>query len=148
MTGALARPMRWWDIPAVMEIEESVFPATAWSAAQFWSELAHDDRTYIVMELQARTVAYGGVMIRRPTADIQTIAVDSGFRGRGIARDLLGRLLCVAEERECSEVLLEVSAGNLAAIALYESVGFESISRRTAYYGPGLDALIMRRRGS
>ena len=142
------RAMRWWDIPAVMTIEESVFPDTAWTVAQFWSELAHDDRTYLVVEKADRVVAYGGVMVRPPTADIQTIAVDPGHRGLGIARDLLTRLLSRADGTGCSEVLLEVSADNAAAIALYASEGFEVIARRTSYYGPDLDALIMRRRSS
>ena len=142
------RAMRWWDIPAIMAIEKEVFPDTAWTAAQFWSELAHDDRTYLVVEKADRVVAYGGVMVRPPTADIQTIAVDPGHRGQGIARDLLTRLLSRADGTGCSEVLLEVSADNAAAIALYASEGFEVIARRTSYYGPGLDALIMRRRSS
>ena len=142
------RAMRWWDIPAVMAIEESVFPDTAWTAAQFWSELAHDDRTYLVVVESDRVVAYGGVMVRPPTADIQTIAVDPGHRGQGIARDLLSRLLAMADGTGCGEVLLEVSADNAAAIALYASEGFEVIARRSSYYGPGLDALIMRRRSS
>ena len=142
------RAMRWWDIPAIMAIEKEVFPDTAWTAAQFWSELAHDDRTYLVVVESDRVVAYGGVMVRPPTADIQTIAVDPGHRGQGIARDLLSRLLAMADGTGCSEVLLEVSADNAAAIALYASEGFEVIARRTSYYGPGLDALIMRRRSS
>ena len=148
MSATDVRAMRWWDIPAVMAIEESVFPDTAWTAAQFWSELAYDDRTYLVVEESERVVAYGGVMVRPPTADIQTIAVDPDYRGRGIARDLLTRLLATADGSGCSEVLLEVSADNAAAIALYASEGFEVIARRTSYYGPGLDALIMRRRTS
>lgn len=138
--------MRWWDIPDVVSIEESVFPATAWSAAQFWSELAQDDRTYLIVEMASRPVAYAGVMVRPPTADIQTIAVDADCRGRGIGRDLLDRLLRVAEKGGCSEVLLEVNAESAPAVTLYESAGFEVIARRSSYYGPGEDALIMRRR--
>lgn len=138
--------MRWRDIPDVVSIEESVFPATAWSAAQFWSELAQDDRTYLIVEMASRPVAYAGVMVRPPTADIQTIAVDADCRGRGIGRDLLDRLLRVAEKGGCSEVLLEVNAESAPAVTLYESAGFEVIARRSSYYGPGEDALIMRRR--
>ena len=148
MSETVLRRMRWWDIPDVMAIEEIVFPGTAWSPAQFWSELAHEDRTYLVAEQEDRVVAYGGVMVRPPTADIQTIAVDADHRGRGIARDLLTRLLVTADGSRCNEVLLEVSADNAAAIALYASEGFEVIARRASYYGPGLDALIMRRRSS
>ena len=148
MTATDVRAMRWWDIPAVLAIEGSVFPDTAWTAAQFWSELAHDDRTYLVVKDADRVVAYGGVMVRPPTADIQTIAVDPDRRGPGIARDGLTRLLATADGRACIEVLLEVSADNTAAIALYASEGFEVIAHRTSYYGPGRDALIMRRRAS
>lgn len=146
MTTMQARPMRWWDIEEVHAIEQEVFAETAWTAAQFWSELAQEDRSYLVVESADRIAAYGGVMVRPPTADIQTIAVAPADRGRGLARDLLGRLLSIAEAGECTEVLLEVRADNDPAIALYASEGFEVIARRTSYYGPGQDALIMRRR--
>jgi ribosomal-protein-alanine N-acetyltransferase len=43
-------------------------------------------------------------------------------------------------------VLLEVNAESAPAVTLYESAGFEVISRRSSYYGPGQDAFIMRRR--
>lgn len=160
MSAVDLRRMRWWDIPAVMGIEEEVFPATAWSPAQFWSELAHEDRTYVVAEeagaaqepplskYSDRIVGYGGVMTRPPTADIQTIAVHPECRGRGVARMLLSCLLETAEGTGCTEVLLEVAADNAPALALYESEGFEVIARRSSYYGPGMDALIMRRRRS
>lgn len=146
MTATQARPMRWWDIDAVHAIEREVFAGTAWSPAQFWSELAHDDRTYLVVESDGSIAAYGGVMVRPPTADIQTIAVAPAHRGQGLARDLLGRLLAIADEGACTEILLEVRADNDAAVSLYDSEGFEAIARRTSYYGPGQDALIMRRR--
>ncbi|MFM1965558.1 MAG: hypothetical protein RL134_1283 [Actinomycetota bacterium] len=146
MTAHRIRGMRWWDIADVHAIEESVFAETAWTPAQFWSELAQDDRTYLVCEASGRIAAYGGVMVRPPTADIQTIAVSAEHRGHGLARELLEHLLAVADHRDCSEVLLEVRADNAPAIALYASEGFEVIARRSSYYGPGLDALIMRRR--
>ncbi len=138
--------MRWWDITRVMAIEERVFPTTAWSTAQFWSELARDDRTYLVTQVDDDVVAYAGVMTRKPTADIQTLAVDPDWRGRGLARDLLRRLLAVAGDRGCTETLLEVRADNAEAAALYAAEDFEVIARRAGYYGPGEDALIMRRR--
>jgi [ribosomal protein S18]-alanine N-acetyltransferase len=146
MSPPPSRRMRWWDIPEVMAIEEKVFPETAWSPAQFWSELGHQDRTYLVAESTGGIAAYGGVMVRPPIADIQTIAVSLDQRGRGLGRGLLEQLLAITEESGCSEVLLEVAADNAKAIALYESEGFQVIARRTSYYGPGLDALIMRRR--
>lgn len=138
--------MRWWDIDDVMLIERDVFGPTAWSPAQFWSELAQEDRTYVVMREGVDIAGYAGLMCRPPTADVQTIAVGSPHRRRGFARALLGYLLGVADEAACTEIMLEVRADAAPAIALYESEGFEAIARRSAYYGPGQDALIMRRR--
>ena len=138
--------MRWWDIDDVILIERDVFGPTAWSPAQFWSELAQDDRTYVVLREGADVAGYAGLMCRPPTADVQTIAVAAPYRRRGLARSLLGHLLGVADEAGCTEVMLEVRADGAPAIALYESEGFEVIARRSSYYGPGDDALIMRRR--
>ena len=39
--------------------------------------------------------------------------------------------------------MLEVNAHNLAAVKLYEACGFETFSKRTAYYHDGADALMM-----
>jgi ribosomal-protein-alanine N-acetyltransferase len=39
--------------------------------------------------------------------------------------------------------MLEVEISNEAAIALYQSMGYEKISIRRDYYGAGLDAHVM-----
>jgi len=41
--------------------------------------------------------------------------------------------------------MLEVRVNNLEAIPLYEGNGFRTISQRPDYYGPGKDALVMRK---
>ena len=143
------RAMRWWDIEPIVEIERELFGDTAWSAGQFWSELAQPNRTYVVHDDDRGIAGYAGLMRVSPTADIQTIAVAPRAQRRGVASDMLTHLLQIADAT-CSQTFLEVSADNDAAITLYERSGFAAIARRTSYYGPGLDALIMRRdhRGS
>ena len=42
-------------------------------------------------------------------------------------------------------LILEVSAGNDAARALYRGAGFTEIGRRRAYYPDGSDALVLER---
>ena len=42
-------------------------------------------------------------------------------------------------------MMLEVGTKNASAIALYEKLGYENISTRKGYYGPGLDAFVMRK---
>jgi ribosomal-protein-alanine N-acetyltransferase len=90
--------------------------------------------------------AYVGVFAIPPDADLQTIAVAPRAQGRGLGRELLDRAIAEARHRGCSQVMLEVAHDNEPAIALYASVGFESLGRRRDYYGPGLDAVIMRLR--
>ena len=143
------RPMRWWDIPAVHHIEEqcfSRFPGDSWSIQQFWQELAQPTRNYVVAVDGASIVGYAGAFILAPDSDIQTVAVDPRYRGRGIADQLIEALMTQAEIGGATSMLLEVRADNAAAIALYERHGFEPLSRRSKYYPDGGDALIWRRR--
>lgn len=139
------RPMRWWDIESVMAIERELFAATAWTPAQFWGELAQGNRSYLVAEDVDGIVAYAGLMVIPPAADIQTIAVAAQAQRRGLASAMLERLLATADAAGCTQTFLEVRSDNEAAIALYERAGFAPIARRTSYYAPGEDALVMRR---
>jgi len=141
------RPMRWWDIESVIAIEHQVFPETAWTAEQFWSELAHVPATrwYVVHEDEQGVDAYVGLFALAPESDVQTIAVAQRSQGRGLGRELMRGLLDEARTRGCSHIFLEVGAQNVAAIALYGSLGFEHQARRSNYYGPGRDALVLRR---
>lgn len=146
--GLVLRPMRWWDVAAVAELEVSAFPATAWSAESFWSELAGvpGTRHYLVAEVDGRLVGYAGLAVTPPDADIQTIAVAAAQRGQGVGAALLTRLLDEAQDRGCRRVFLEVAADNDAAQRLYERHGFTLGHRRRHYYGPDRDALVMTRR--
>jgi ribosomal-protein-alanine N-acetyltransferase len=66
-------------------------------------------------------------------------------RRKGFARALLGALLAHARTQHTRLILLEVRRSNLAAIALYESFGFETTGVRRGYYSDtGEDALEMR----
>jgi ribosomal-protein-alanine N-acetyltransferase len=141
--------MRWWDIPAVMSIEQELFADEAWSEGMFWSELAErDTRRYVVDEdAEGAVCAYAGLCAYAPhEAYIQTIAVAPKAQRRGIGEALLVVLLDEAEQRGCDHVDLEVRADNEPAMRLYERHGFTKIAVRRGYYQPsGADAVVMRR---
>ncbi len=143
------RVMRWWDIPAVMSIEEELFGPESWSDGMFWSELAErDTRRYLVEEDALGAVcAYAGLCAYAPhEAYIQTIAVAPAAQRRGVGEMLLLELLGEAQRRGCDHVDLEVRADNAPAIRLYERHGFVQIAVRRGYYQPtGADAIVMRR---
>lgn len=142
------RRMRWWDIEPVMAIERSLFTAEPWTEAGFWSELAGVPATryYVVTEDGGEIVGYAGLVVVQHEADVQTVAVRADRQGQGLGRTLLDDLLAEARRRSSSQVLLEVSDDNAAAQALYAATGFERLSVRRGYYGPGLDAIVMRLR--
>jgi [ribosomal protein S18]-alanine N-acetyltransferase len=140
--------MRWWDIDAVMPLERSLFPVDPWSAAGFWSELAGvpATRTYVVAESDGEVIGYAGLFSAGDAADVQTIGVRADQQGRGLGATLLEGLVAEARRRGASALLLEVRADNAAALALYQRHGFERLALRRGYYGPGRDAVVMRRR--
>jgi len=142
------RPMRWWDIGDVAAIERAVFAVDPWSEAGFWSELAGvpQTRLYLVAEDSSGIVGYAGLAAVAHEADVQTLAVRTDRRGQGVGARLLDELLDEASRRDCSQVLLEVDADNAPAQGLYTGRGFERINVRRGYYGPGRDAVVMRRR--
>jgi ribosomal-protein-alanine N-acetyltransferase len=83
-------------------------------------------------------------------ADVMTVAVVPGWRGRGLGDLLVGELVRRAGKSGAGSVMLEVRADNGPARRLYERHGFEEVSVRRRYYrqpdGPDVDALVMRRR--
>lgn len=154
------RPMRWWDIDAILPIEAELFAGDPpWTAELFWSELAGvpGTRWYVVAEHDAEIAGYAGLMLTPgvlavgaavDSADIQTLAVAPAHQGRGLGTTLLSALLGEAAGRGAREVLLEVRADNAPALALYGRHGFERLSRRRGYYDGGrVDGWVLRRRG-
>lgn len=147
-TAVTLRPMHWTDIAAALELEVALFPHDAWSAEQFWGELAGVPATrwYVVAVDGDRLVGYAGLYaVPGADADVQSIAVAPERQGAGVGSQLLAALLDEAGRRECPRIFLEVAADNECAQHLYERRGFERVSVRRAYYGQGVDALVMRR---
>ncbi len=148
--GTTLRPMRWWDIAPVMELEQRLFPEDAWSTGMFWSELAEahsgGTRHYTVATAaDGAIVGYAGLMAIAGEGDVQTIAVDDRHQGAGLGTALLTDLIRESARRGCAELLLEVRVDNPRAQRLYERHGFEPVGIRRGYYQPAnVDALVMR----
>ncbi|MDF1719852.1 MAG: GNAT family N-acetyltransferase [Minwuia sp.] len=89
----------------------------------------------------------GFVLLRKvlDEAEVILVAVDRARRRQGIARRLLTHVL--AEHDGLARAYLEVASDNLAAIALYQALGFTEVGRRRGYYkraaGDPVDAHVM-----
>jgi len=139
------RPMRWYDIDPVMEIEHELFGNESWTVAMFWSELAeHDTRWYVVAHEGDEIVGYGGLCAYPDESFVQTLAVRRDRQGVGVGARVLAALVDEARRRGEPMVGLEVRADNQVAQRLYHRFGFEQIGVRKGYYQPSnTDAVLM-----
>jgi GNAT superfamily N-acetyltransferase len=71
---------------------------------------------------------------------VEDVFVDASARGQGIARALLTVATDRALERGCRRMELDVNEANTAALALYESFGFQTGNPRDLYMRRHLDA--------
>ena len=76
-------------------------------------------------------------------AEILTLAVAPGARGKGLGRALLQAAIGRAHAMGAQTMFLEVGADNPAALALYAALGFTKVGDRKGYY-QGRDALVLR----
>ncbi len=76
--------------------------------------------------------------------ELLRIAVDKEYRKHGIGSRMMKEMIRLCTEDDGEKIFLEVRESNEAAIAMYESLGFDEISRRKDYYKkPTEDAVIM-----
>jgi [ribosomal protein S18]-alanine N-acetyltransferase len=78
-------------------------------------------------------------------AEILSVAIKPGWRGRGFSRPLLDLHLRRLAGLGTGTVFLEVDEKNAPAVRLYRKAGFYDVGRRTGYYGGGATALVLRR---
>ena len=127
---------------AVAELERSVF-AEPWSEKAL--ELLLTDGAYGMVCLQnGEALAYGGLLVALDEGQITNIAVRADQRRKGLGRAVLTALEAEARKRGLVQISLEARVSNVAAIALYESLGYKTEGRRHGFYRhPTEDALVM-----
>lgn len=136
------------DAARCAELESQLFPGDdPWPARAFLAELSSRHNHYVAARTDDILIGYGGIAQLGRKApyeyEIHTIGVGPDYQGHGVGRQILGRLLALADE---GVVFLEVRTDNVAAISLYESVGFTRVGLRKRYYRvSGADAYTMRR---
>lgn len=81
---------------------------------------------------------------RKLVGYVVTLDVAPAYRRQGIARQLVEAVARFAASDDCTVLALHVHTGNTVAICFYERLGFEIVGSVEAFYGLGLDALMMR----
>jgi tRNA threonylcarbamoyl adenosine modification protein YeaZ/ribosomal-protein-alanine acetyltransferase len=133
------------DLKAVEALQQQTF-TNPWGVDAIRWELENTDvaRLYVAREPGGALVAYCACWVIFDELHINSFAVDPAWRRRGIARQVLARVLEEAASSGVRAATLEVRRSNVAARALYEGLGFQVEGTRRDYYQePREDALIL-----
>jgi ribosomal-protein-alanine N-acetyltransferase len=126
------RPMMEIDLPEVAAIEQKSY-AFPWSENIF-RDCLRVGYTCRALDLAGQIIGYGVMSLGAGEAHVLNVCVRDEYRSLGFGRRLLEHLLERAGASGVSEAFLEVRPSNLAAIRLYQRLGFEQIGIRRGYY--------------
>jgi ribosomal-protein-alanine N-acetyltransferase len=113
-----------------IELRSHAFP---WSEKTFASNQG-DRYLNLRLDVDGTLAAFAVTQVVLDEATLFNIAVDPVWQRRGLGRQLLEHLIRELEARDVFTLWLEVRASNSAAIALYESLGFNEATVRRNYY--------------
>lgn len=126
------RAMQLADVDAVMRIEPTIFPYP-WTRGNFTDSLQSGYHC-LVMEAEAEVIGYAVLMMVLDEAHLLNLSIARDQQGRGLGRELLQYAMILGRNYGGLNMFLEVRPSNLAAIGLYESMGFNEMAIRRHYY--------------
>lgn len=122
------------DLDSIHHIEQMSF-ARPWSRADLNRDInSNPVARYVVLVLEGEVIGFAGAHIVLDEGHVTNIAILPEHRGKGYGKPLAGALIKYAANLGVSYMTLEVRKSNRAAIRLYESLGFQSVSTRKGYY--------------
>jgi ribosomal-protein-alanine N-acetyltransferase len=143
------RPMRKDDLDSVMVIDRLSF-RMPWPESAYRHDLSNNPNAILWVAEEyfpdkgSNVIGMIDVWLILDEAHIATLAVHPDYRGKGIAANLLQKVLFEAFKSGARRAILEVRASNQIAQSLYEGFGFEVVTRRRRYYRDNNeDALLM-----
>ena len=141
-------PMIESDLDPILEIEAASF-STPWSRSMFLNELKSNPYSNLFVAREHGTlIGYVCFWVVFDELHLLNLSVHPDFRRRGFGEKLARFVLQFGRAKGAQKASLEVRAGNLPAIGLYEKTGFKVAAIRPGYYRePREDALIMTLEG-
>ena len=107
-----------------VEIERASFGKDAWPAEAFVEYGRKSPEFFLIARYGRRIVGYSIARIRWRGAELDSIAVDPRYRGRGIAQALLDSTLASLHSHGSCMLRLMVSTRNAPAVRFYRQYGF------------------------
>jgi ribosomal-protein-alanine N-acetyltransferase len=132
------------DLRRVVEIERGSFGRDAWRPELFLAYWQATPDFFFVARLGRRIAGYSVARIDWRGGDLESIAVDPRYRGRGVAQALLNATIRDLRSQRIGALRLMVSVKNESALRFYLRAGFVRVRRVKDYYDTGRDAWRMR----
>ena len=125
---------------ATYAVMAAVYPVSPWTLEQIQADLAQDQTWYALAYDGTEVIGFLAVQENFFEAEVMQIAVKQTYQGQGIASALFAQL------PTDKEIFLEVRKSNQRAQAFYKKEKMVIIAeRKTYYYDPVEDAIIMKR---
>lgn len=140
----MIRKMEERDIGAILEIEERCF-TSQWTAEMFLYELRENEfgHFYVICE-NDKIIGFIDFWITFETCQLANIAIHPDYQHRGYSKQLMDKMIEVANQMKCETIMLEVRVSNTNAKNLYKSYEFIDMNIRKGYYSDnGEDAIVM-----
>ena len=143
------------DIDDVMRINQTCLPEN-YPSSFFLGLHTHAPKAFLVALENEKVIGYIMCRIERGISSfkrafpvkkghIVSVAVLHDYRHRGIGRDLINRGIEGMGSYGATEIFLEVRKSSVAAVIVYEKLGFEVGRVLKGYYRDGEDAYLMIR---
>ena len=131
------------DLPRMEKVHASAFGPEAWDAKALCEILDMPSSKGFGWVDAGELVSFCLIMTVVDEAEILTIATDKTAQRKGMATQLLTRVIEKLGQENAQSLFLDVANSNQAALQLYTKLGFVAYAERDGYYGED-DALLMR----
>ncbi|SCW66337.1 ribosomal-protein-alanine N-acetyltransferase [Ruminococcaceae bacterium YRB3002] len=134
------------DLEFILRLEQQS-PAEAWSPDSVAGLLGYDggDDEYVRFAVVMPGYGYMGISRAGDEAEVLNLIVDEKCRRQKAGYRLMMWTEDLLRLNGVERMFLEVEEDNIGAIALYRLLGYEEYNRRYSYYGPGRDAVLMKK---
>lgn len=130
------RPMQTADLDTICDIEPRIY-SHPWSRGNFSDSLNAGYSCWVYeggSEDRGAILGYAVLMTVLDEAHLLNISIAKLHQGKGLGRNLLEHMMQIARNHGAQNIFLEVRPSNVAAVKLYESMGFNEMAIRRNYY--------------
>lgn len=131
------------DIKALAVLEKEIF-SDSWSEKSLWDTYMQKQAAILGAWADGKIVGYAIIYYVLDEGEIARIAVKEPERRKGVAGQIIAKMIEFCMEKEIGKLMLDVRKSNAPAISFYKKCGFsEDGIRKNFYENPKEDALLM-----